>query len=132
LETAFAVCHDHLVRRKVINLARLIDLLSCGPARVFKLPGGTLRAGALGDITIVDPDARHEVTRPFASKAGNSPFVGLTLQGRVAATIVGGVVRYGLEGGRTARSRRASRPKLELPDETSGRGGRDGRPPRKK
>ncbi|HWW63023.1 MAG TPA: dihydroorotase [Thermoanaerobaculia bacterium] len=95
LETAFAVCYDHLVKRKVIGLTRLIELLSCGPARVFKLPGGTLRAGALGDVTVVDPDARHEVTREFASKAGNSPFVGRTLQGRVAATVVGGVVRYG-------------------------------------
>src|SRR5258705_6393491 len=48
LETAFAVCHERLVRKKVIDLSRLIDLMSSGPARIFKLPGGTLAAGAPG------------------------------------------------------------------------------------
>jgi dihydroorotase len=94
LETAFAVCYDRLVREKVIDLARLIDLLSSGPARIFHLPGGTLRQGSLGDITLIDLDARHEVTREFHSKAANSPFIGETLQGRVVATIVGGAVKH--------------------------------------
>src|SRR4051812_43629582 len=49
LETAFAVCYDRLVLEKVIDLARLIDLMSCGPARIFNLPGGSLRDGAIGD-----------------------------------------------------------------------------------
>src|SRR6266540_2753958 len=51
LETAFAVCFDRLVRDRVIGLVRLIDLLSCGPARAFNLPGGTLRPGSVGDVT---------------------------------------------------------------------------------
>jgi len=94
LETAFAVCYDRLVQAKVIDFARLIDLLSCGPARTFSLPGGTLRPGALGDVTLLDLDARFEVRREFHSKASNSPFIGETLQGRVAATIVGGAVKH--------------------------------------
>jgi len=94
LETAFAVCYDRLVQAKVIDLARLVDLLSCGPARTFRLPGGTLRPGALGDVTLLDLDARFEVGRQFHSKASNSPFIGETLQGRVAATIVGGAVKH--------------------------------------
>ncbi|HVR39508.1 MAG TPA: dihydroorotase [Thermoanaerobaculia bacterium] len=98
LETAFAVCYEHLVKAKVIGLARLIELLTSGPARVFNLKGGTLRAGALGDVTIVDLDARTEVTRTFQSKAANSPFIGRTLQGRIAATIVGGVVKFSSGG----------------------------------
>jgi dihydroorotase len=94
LETAFSVCYDRLVREKVIGLARLVDLLSCGPARIFGLPGGTLRKGSLGDVTLVDLDARYQVTREFLSKAANSPFVGETLQGRAVTTIVGGVVKH--------------------------------------
>ena len=96
LETAFGVCYTQLVARGVIDLGRLIDLFSCGPARVFNLDGGTLAAGALGDVTILDPDAKWEVGRTFASKASNSPFVGLALQGRPVATIVGGVIKYDL------------------------------------
>ncbi len=76
LETAFGVCYEHLVRTKVIGLARLIDLLSCGPARVFNLPGGTLKAGSLGDVTLIDVDSRMTVSREFVSKAANSPFIG--------------------------------------------------------
>jgi dihydroorotase len=94
LETAFGVCYEHLVRAKVIKLPRLIELLSCGPARAFNLPGGTLRAGALGDVTLLDIGARYEVAREFQSKASNSPFIGQTLHGRVAATIVAGEIKY--------------------------------------
>jgi dihydroorotase len=94
LETAFAVCYDRLVREKVIELARLIDLFSCGPARVFRLPGGTLERGALGDVTIVDLDTPFQVTNTFRSKASNSPFIGETLHGRAIATIVGGRIKY--------------------------------------
>ncbi|HUP45966.1 MAG TPA: dihydroorotase [Thermoanaerobaculia bacterium] len=95
LETAFSVSHDVLVRTKVIKLPRLIELLSCGPAGVFSLPGGTLKPGSLGDVTLLDLDAKFDVPATFVSKASNSPFIGRTVRGRVAATIVGGEVRYG-------------------------------------
>jgi dihydroorotase len=94
LETAFGVCYEALVRSDVVALPRLIDLLSCGPARIFDLPGGTLRAGSLGDLTVLDLDGEQQVTSHFRSKAANSPFVGRTLPGRVVATIVGGNIAY--------------------------------------
>jgi dihydroorotase len=107
LETAFAVSFDRLVRDKVIDLVRLIDLLSCGPARAFNLPGGTLKPGSLGDVTIVDINARYQVTNTFRSKASNSPFIGETLHGRVVATVVGGSLRYDGRGAtRDAAGRR--------------------------
>jgi dihydroorotase len=108
LETAFAVCYDRLVLEKVIDLSRLIDLMSCGPARAFNLPGGTLRTGAIGDVTMLDLDARYQVANTFHSRASNSPFIGETLQGRAVATIVGGAVRYDLRVRGTAKPKRAS------------------------
>src|SRR5437016_2595767 len=54
LETAFSICYDRLVRKRVIDLVRLIDLMSCAPARIFNLPGGTLRAGSPADVTLLD------------------------------------------------------------------------------
>ena len=78
----------------MIGLPRLIELMSCGPARIFNLPGGTLRKGSLGDVTLLDLDAEYEVAAPFQSKAANSPFVGERVQGRIATTIVGGAVRF--------------------------------------
>jgi dihydroorotase len=94
LETAFGVCHEHLVRRGVIELPRLVDLMSCAPARVFGLPGGTLGQGTPGDVTLLDLEARYQVTNTFHSKAANSPFIGETLHGRPVLTIVGGEVRF--------------------------------------
>jgi dihydroorotase len=61
---------------------------------VFGLPGGTLTAGAHGDITLIDLGARYEVTKEFASKAANSPFIGQAFEGRPVTTIVGGVVKH--------------------------------------
>jgi dihydroorotase len=96
LETAFAVCYKHLVGEKVIDLHRLVDLFSCGPARTFNLPGGTLQPGALGDVTLIDLEARWQVTNTFRSKASNSPFIGETLTARPVATVVAGVVKFDL------------------------------------
>ena len=96
LETAFAICHDRLVRERVIDLPRLIELMSSAPARIFNLPGGTLRAGSPADVTLLDPETRFQVTNTFRSKASNSPFIGEMLHGRVVATIVGGVMKYDL------------------------------------
>ena len=107
LETAFAVCYDTL--RKRVALPRLIDLFSTGPARVFRLPGGTLKKGSIGDVTLVDIDGKTDVQSPFVSKAMNSPFTGMSLRGRVAATIVGGVVKYDARRSDGAKARRHRR-----------------------
>ncbi len=96
LETAFPVCYDRLVRRKIIDLSRLVELLSCAPARVFKLPGGTLEAGSLGDVTILDLEVPFDVAVPFVSRASNSAFLGEKLRGRAVATVVGGRIRFDL------------------------------------
>lgn len=93
LETAFAIVSDLLLHTGKIDLARLIDLFSCGPARVFDLPGGTFEKGSVGDVTIVDPEAVVQFDS-FASKSRNSPFGGRPFHGRVVATIVGGNIRY--------------------------------------
>ncbi|MEO6260443.1 MAG: dihydroorotase [Thermoanaerobaculia bacterium] len=113
LETAFAVSYGELVLKKVIGMSRLIDLMSCGPARIFRLPGGTLVGGSNGDVALFDLDGSVTVAPPFASKATNTPFGGRALRGRVVATIVGGVVRYGSSTQRSpvAEAKEAHRPK---------------------
>lgn len=93
LETAFAISYDLLVKGGQIELSRLIELLSCGPARIFNLPGGSLAKGSLGDLVILDLETRQTFER-FDSKAANSPFRGQSFAGKVLATVVGGHVRY--------------------------------------
>jgi dihydroorotase len=95
LETAVPLCVDRLVHAGVISMSRLVELLSTNPARVMRLPGGTLAEGGPADITILAPDAPVTVrAASFRSKARNTPFEGWSLKGAVAATIVGGRAVY--------------------------------------
>ena len=93
LETAFAIVYDRLVQKKVISLSRLIELLSCNPARIFNLPGGTLKEGSVGDVTLIDLEGEQDFSE-FLSKAANSPYRGQRARGRIVRTIVGGVTRF--------------------------------------
>jgi dihydroorotase len=95
LETCVPICFDRLVHPGVITLSRLVELLSVNPARILRVGGGTLAEGAPADITVLAPDARVTVkASALRSKSKNTPFDGWTLQGGVAATIVGGRVVY--------------------------------------
>ncbi|SNS04983.1 dihydroorotase [Sphingomonas laterariae] len=80
-----------LVRDGVIGLPRLFELLSTNPARLLGLPGGTLAVGAEADLILVDPDTPWKIDADrMAAKAGNTPFDGLPVQGKVLRTIKGG------------------------------------------
>ncbi len=117
LETAFAVTAEVLLHSGRVDLARLVDLFSCGPARVFDLPGGTLEKGSAGDVTIIDPEGEVSF-ESFASKSKNSPFTGRTYRGRIISTIVEGNVRYRDED---APSERSAHPRANARKKTSGK-----------
>ena len=46
LETAVPIALDRLVHAGVISLPRLVELMSVNPARILRVPGGTLAEGA--------------------------------------------------------------------------------------
>ncbi len=104
LETTVSLCLDRLVRPGHIDLARLIHLLSTGPAAVLGLPGGSLAPGAPADLTLLDLE-REVVVRAdaFRSRARNTPFDGWRLTGAAVGTIVDGVP-IGLETDRHDRA----------------------------
>jgi dihydroorotase len=99
LETALAVNLTWLVHRGVVDVRTLIERMACAPARLFKLPGGTLRRGAVADVTVFDPDVAWTVdpTR-FLSKGRNTPYAGQQLRGRVEVTVVDGRVIHRRQG----------------------------------
>jgi dihydroorotase len=99
LETAFGLTVTTLVDAGVLSLTQAIARLSWDPARIFRLPKGTLSVGADADVTIVDPAREWTVdVKRFASKSRNSPFHGWKLRGQVLATLVGGRPVWELEG----------------------------------
>ena len=95
LETCVSLCFDRLVHPGLITVSRLIELLSVNPARILRIPGGSLAEGELADLTILAPGLTVTVdVKAMKSKSKNTPFGGWTLRGGVAATIVGGRAVY--------------------------------------
>ena len=91
LETSLGLVYGHLVESGLINLPTMVDRMSVAPARVFNLPGGTLKVGSPADVTIFDPNGEWEVDPSnFLSKSRNTPFTGWKLKGKPRYTIVGG------------------------------------------
>ncbi len=96
LETAVGLAFNELVHKGVIGLARLVELCSTNPAKIFKLEGrGTLAPGSIADVTIIDPHLVWTYTNASSlSKSKNSPFDGWQFNGGAVATVVGGKVVY--------------------------------------
>ena len=91
LETALGIIITRVVGEGVIDLATMVERMSCQPARAFGLPGGTLAPGSVADVTVFDPDAVWTVDADaLLSKSRNTPFGGWELRGRPMRTIVGG------------------------------------------
>jgi dihydroorotase len=98
LETAVPLMMDRLVRRGVIDLGRLVMLMSVQPSRILGLKKGSLAVGQDADITVIDPELSLTVdVAAFRSKSRNSPFHGWTLSGWPIATIVGGRLVHSLK-----------------------------------
>ncbi|HEX8420681.1 MAG TPA: amidohydrolase family protein [Sphingomonas sp.] len=80
-----------LVRDGLLSLPALFALLARNPARVLGLDTGTLAPGQPADLLLFDPDAPWRIdTGMMRASAGNTPFDGLPVQGRVLRLWKGG------------------------------------------
>jgi dihydroorotase len=96
METAFSVLYDRLVRTGIIDLKRLIELISTNPAQVFHLPDrGEVKPGFTADLTLLDLEQPFRIDpEDFQGKSVNCPFSGWEGKGVVAYTMVGGKIVY--------------------------------------
>ncbi len=93
LETSVPLVWEHLVRKDVISVSRMVELMSLNPSRILGLDRGTLKVGSVADVTVIDPDKEITVdASQFESKARNCPFDGWQLHGCPVLTIVKGRV----------------------------------------
>ena len=79
-----------LVRDGHVTLERLFALLAANPARVLGLKAGTLAPGMPADLMLFDPHAPWRIAGDAFASAGNTPFDGLPVQGRVLRLWKGG------------------------------------------
>ena len=82
LETAFAVLYTELVRKNIIGIERLAELLCTAPRRRFGIPPDE------GDFTVFEVSRPYSV-RPeeFASMGRSTPFAGRQVYGRCVLTV---------------------------------------------
>jgi dihydroorotase len=81
----------NLVHDEALALPGLLALMSASPAARFGLPGGRLAVGDPADLVLFDPAAPWRIAADtLPGRAGNTPFDGLPVQGRVRLLLKGG------------------------------------------
>lgn len=94
-ETAFPLIYTHFVKTGEWTLQQLVDYITIKPAQVFDLPYGTLKEGAVADLTLINLDEAYEIkAQDFLSKSSNTPFLGEKVYGKTLFTMVDGEIRY--------------------------------------
>jgi dihydroorotase len=90
-QTLVPLMLDH-VNAGRLSLQRFVDLTSAGPARIFGIAGkGRIAAGYDADITVVDLKRQETITNKWiASRAGWTPYDGMTVTGWPVGTFVRG------------------------------------------
>ncbi len=93
VQTLVPVMLDHVAAGR-LSLARMVDLMCAGPARVYGAVGkGRLAAGYDADFTLVDLKHQRVIeNRWIASPCGWTPFDGMRVTGWPMATVVRGHV----------------------------------------
>ena len=90
IETSFAICYTHLVRKEVITIEKLIALMSENPRRIFRL-GGAMQVGERADIAVFDITKPYTIdTNEFQSMGKATPFEGEKVYGRCVLTLFNG------------------------------------------
>jgi dihydroorotase len=80
-----------LVRDGLIPVERLFALLAANPAKILGLKTGTLEAGNPADLIVLDPGVPWQIdAERMTARAGNTPFDGLPVQGKVLGLYKGG------------------------------------------
>jgi dihydroorotase len=93
LETAIGVSLEQLLHSGKIDIGRLVELFTTGPARILGIDRGTLAQGVAADVTVFSADREwtYDVNKSF-SKSRNSPFDGKSFKGGPVATVVAGEI----------------------------------------
>jgi dihydroorotase len=86
-----------------LPLTTALARVTCDPARIigtFDKGAGQIKLGAAADVCVFDPQAEFLVSREnLKSQGKNTPFLGLTLPGRVRYTLIDGHLAYAADWG---------------------------------
>ncbi len=95
LETELAAAITFLVQPGVLSWLELAKKMSLHPAKILGLEKGALAKGKDADLVIIDHQKQWQVRKEdLRSRSKNSAYLGRTLTGVVAATVLAGKVVY--------------------------------------
>ena len=88
IETAFAVMYTHFVKKGIITLEKLVDMMCVKPRERFGLP-------FKNDFTVFDVSMAHKANpETFLSMGRATPFSGMELYGECILTVCDGKAVY--------------------------------------
>lgn len=95
METSLAVGITYLVKTGIMPFEKLVEKMSCNPAKILGIGAGTLSVGAPADIALVDLNEEWVVdVEKLHGKSKNTPFKGLKLTGKVKKTFLDGKIVF--------------------------------------
>ena len=95
MESAFPLLFTEFVLPGRWPLEFLVEKLTVAPAAVVNRPWGTLQPGSPADMAILQLGQPYTFERRHLhSRSSNCPWLGRTMKGRVAMTLVGGLPVY--------------------------------------
>ncbi len=95
IECSFALCYTYLVRRGVISLEKLVELMAVNPRKIFSLEPISIEVGARADLAAFDLNGEYTIDPDeFVSMGKATPFEGWRVCGRTMLTMVAGEVVY--------------------------------------
>jgi dihydroorotase len=91
LETAFAALYTQLVEPGLVPLATILERMSAGPARAYRLDEPHVAVGKPANLVLLDLNASYRIAETsFRSRSVNSWLLGQTVKGAVRATVAAG------------------------------------------
>jgi dihydroorotase len=83
LETSLGLSLTYLYHTKILDLQRIIEVMSVNPRRILQLPEISFKNGEVANVTIFAPDEEWTVQKKlFKTKSLNMPFENLELRGK--------------------------------------------------
>ena len=92
IETAFSLLYTYLVKKGVITLEKLIELMSTNPAKRFGF-NSSLEEGECADFTVFDLESKYTINPDgFVSMGKATPFEGYEVYGECLMTVRNGEI----------------------------------------
>lgn len=92
LETSFAASYTHLVKKGILPLEKLVELMHTSPMRRFGC-GTEIAVGQPADLTVFDLNGTYTVDpEAFLTMGRATPFAGTCLTGACKLTMIGGEI----------------------------------------